>query len=110
MAERSWQDTLLAQVEHSRVNPRAPRRSTAINYSQREYSLVLAAARERDISMAAFQRRSALAFAAHDLGFDWATEMAQEPAIAAFGGGGTLQRLQGLGCGAWQILELGEYR
>jgi hypothetical protein len=109
MAERPWQEIIQAQVAQSRVRDRAPRRSTALNYPQELYGLVLAAARERDMSMTAYSRRAVLAFAHHDVGFDWAKELAEEPAVASFSDPALRRELNGLGCGYWRIVQLGEF-
>lgn len=89
--------------------PRATRRSIAVNYPPELYPFVLEAAKQRGMSMQAYQRRAALAFAASDLGFDWLREMAVEPQIGSFvnPGRGTVAR--GRGFGHWQILDLGNY-
>lgn len=109
--QRAWQQVIDDQIALSRVSPRAPRRSTALNYPQSLYALVLAAARERDMSMTAYQRRATLSFAQVDTGFDWLEEMKAEPGIAPFGahGGRLQQELNGLGCGYWRIQELGQW-
>lgn len=108
-AERPWQEVLDAQIAASRTNSRASRRSTALNYPQSLYALVLAAARERDMSMASYQRRATLAFAQVDTGFDWYEELKAEPAIQPFSGGRLQHELNGLGCGHWRIRELGQW-
>lgn len=95
-------DQLLSQ------ETRLSRRSVALNYPDSLYVLVLEAARRRDLSMTAFQRRASLAVACHDLGFDWVTEMIDEPAVTPFGGTGAVQ-MDGFGYGPWRITEMGVY-
>lgn len=106
MPER-WQDVIEAQVAASVQRQRAtPRKSTAINTSQEQYDALLFAARQRDISMAAYLRRSSLAFAVHDLGLDWFEVMADEPATGGFGNARRLEPLAGSGAGLWRITGL----
>jgi hypothetical protein len=105
----SWQTIIEAQVAASvQRHRRQPRKSTAINLAQEQYNVLLNAARSRDISMAAYLRRAALAFACFDLGLDWDQVMADEPATGGFGNTGVLQELAGSGAGAWHIIEVEE--
>lgn len=80
-------------------------RAVAASFSFRTYPLVVAAARARGISIAAFVSRSALAMAVRDLGLDWDEEMRAEKAPGRFG-----ERLDrpeewkgGRGAGPWKI-------
>lgn len=100
-----WQimDDQMASTER-----RTPRRSIAINYPNDLYALVLEAAKLRGISMTAYQRRASLAFAAHDLGFDWDLEMAAEPPVGSFVRPGAGTKCAGSGFGAWRIRALDE--
>lgn len=88
---------------------RGARRSIAINYPNELYTLVLEAARARNMSMTAFQRRSVLAMAQHDLGFDWLDEMRHEPPIGTFVRPQAGIKSDGLGFGPWHIVDLREH-
>lgn len=75
--------------------PRSPRRSIAVNYPTALYTPVMVAAAFRSMSATAYQRRASLAFAHWDLGFDWGTVTANEPATPI--------------TGLWRIVELGSH-
>jgi hypothetical protein len=88
---------------------RPTRRSVAVNYPPELYPFVLEAAKLRGLSMQAYQRRAALAFAQADLGFDWLREMDAEPQVGSFVNPGRGTDARGRGYGSWQILDLGSY-
>ncbi|KAK1548441.1 hypothetical protein Q3G72_006583 [Acer saccharum] len=85
------------------------RRSIAVNYPVEIYPLVLEAARQRNMSMTAYQRRAVLAFAQADTGFDWFEQMATEPGIGSFNSPGVSLPSGGHGFGHWRILQLGDF-
>lgn len=100
-----WRQILLDQID-SKISPRT-RRSVGINFPPDMQRVVLRAAREREISMASYVRRAAVAFAVHDLGLDWDEVMQEEPGVRTFGG--TLKtetKAKGRGFGRWLIKEL----
>ena len=107
MPEAEWWSALDGQM--AQQERRATRRSIAVNYPPELYGYVSAAARARQMSMTAFQRRAALAIAQADLGFDWLRVMEHEPAISGFETGTLARRVAGLHFGAWHVLDLGEY-
>lgn len=108
---RSWQETIADQI--AAQGKRAGRRSVAVNYSTTLYALVRDAARARGMSMTAYQRRAALAFALHDLGREdqWHLVMADEPAVAAFEAHSEKPiECAGFGpFGAWRIRAIGMF-
>lgn len=108
MAEADWW-TILDDQMASQEPHRAARRSIAINYPTDLYAYVLEAARLRGISMTAYQRRASLAFAAHDLGFDWLEAMLSEPPVGSFDSPGKGVKSDGIGFGPWRIDALGDH-
>lgn len=110
-----WQDKLLAEYDARKDaapdrHP-TPRHTFAVNVPPEWLELVQDAAQARDLSVTAYVRRAALAFAIQDLGLDWETVMKGEPRIRPFTGldGGDPERALGYGHGDWRILGLGEY-
>lgn len=84
----------------------------AARYSPELAKYVRAAAELRGMSLTAFQRRSAMAIATHDLGLDWLEVMASEPRVRSLGLEGkpfSMSPGPGLGFGKWAILEMGDY-
>lgn len=101
MPSHDWRTIVDSQLASKET--RTPRRSIAVNYPDSLYSLILEAAKGRAMSMTAYQRRAALAVARYDLGFDWATELCDEPGIATFVGGRAATEYAGFGFGPWLI-------
>lgn len=102
-----WRSTVDDQLLSQET--RGSRRSIAVNYPGSLYVYVLEAAKQRGLSMTAFQRRASLAVACHDLGFDWAAEMVDEPAVGSFVSGRSAVQMDGFGFGPWRITEMGFY-
>lgn len=100
-----WRKILLDQID-SKLTTRT-RRSVGINFPVGLHALLMRAARERGMSMAAYTRRAAIAFAVKDLGLDYDTVMQEEPAVREFGEGMSLgDKLSGKGYGRWKIEAL----
>lgn len=83
-------------------------RAVTATFSLRKFPLIVAAARARDISLAGFVSRAALAMAVRDLGLDWDDEMKQEKAPSRHGQ--MLDRPDewkgGQGAGPWKITSV----
>lgn len=86
--------------------PRATRRSIGVNYPPALYGYVMAAARQRGMSLAAYQRRAALAFACLDLGLVWSDVMADEPPFGTFAAPTKAAAHAGGGYGHWVIRDV----
>lgn len=102
-----WRELLLAELDAKNI--RAPRTSMAIMLHLTAHGLILAAARKRGMSIGAYARRAAIAFAVHDLEADWDEVMQDEAAVGERGGGAVRAKGRGRGFGPWRILALGEY-
>lgn len=105
-----WRAVLEDQI--AAQGKRAGRRSIAVNYPTSLYAVVKDAAKARGMSMTAYQRRAALAFAVNDLGLtdDWARLMVDEPPVASYGRPVTTAGFGFGPFGAWRILGLGMFR
>lgn len=100
-----WRKILLDQID-SKLTTRT-RRSVGINFPVELHALLMRAARQRGMSMAAYTRRAALAFAIRDLELDYDMVMKDEPAVREFGEGMSLgDKLSGKGYGRWKIEAL----
>jgi hypothetical protein len=102
-----WRQLVLDELDAR--HKRAPRTSIGVNFHLDGHGLVLAAARARGMSLGAYTRRAAIAFAVADLGADWDEVMENEPRV-----GETARQVdpvggRGLGYGAWKITGLEEY-
>lgn len=107
MPNPDWRATVNDQLLSKQT--RAGRRSIAVNYPDSLYILILEAAKQRGLSMTAFQRRASLAVARYDLGFDWVSEMVDEPAVTTFVSGRGGEQMDGFGFGPWLIMDMQEY-
>lgn len=99
---------LMEAAVEAALPQRTQRRSMAVNFPDDLYVLVMDAARARDITMAAFLRRAAVAFAVYDQDLDWDDVMATEPGIRTFTASGSSESLAGKGRGPWRIQGLRE--
>lgn len=109
MPDANWQDLLMDAVVGGGTH--RTRRSIGVNFTPDLQRIVLASARERDMSLTAFARRSALAIATFDQGLDWLEVMRNEPRLRGFGQiSEDPQSSRGLGHGAWKIVALEDFR
>lgn len=101
-----WRDKVVDTVIEDR---RASRRTTGIVQPESFVAIINRAARARDMTMGAFMRRAAMAVACHDLGLDWETVMAEEPAIRNYNRShASVTFTGGSGHGPWQIRRMAE--
>lgn len=112
MAEADWRQIILDRYDALGVgydNHRA-RTSMMVNFLQRDREMLVEAARQRDMSLSAFFRRSAFAIASYDLGIPWGTITAEERPFRNFGElniGGEFKA--GEGHGPWIINDMGVF-
>lgn len=101
-----WRQIVLDQID-SKLSGRT-RRSVGLNFPVELHAVIMRAARERGLSMAAYVRRAALAFAVKDLGLDWDETMKDEPGLRKFGEitRDAGDKLAGSGYGRWKIAAL----
>lgn len=112
MTEPDWKQIVMDKYDALGVghqNHRA-RTSIMVNLMQHNRALMVEAARQRDMSMSAYVRRSALAVASYDLGIPWGEVTADERPFRSFGElmiGGVFKG--GEGHGPWIINQMGIY-
>lgn len=102
-----WMDLMDAAM--AKNEDRTARRSMAVNYPNSLYALVLEAARKRDLSMTAYQRRASLSFAQWDLRYDWWDAMEDEPPVGRFTSTQARLNAVGRGFGPWHIVDLSDH-
>lgn len=83
-------------------------RSTAYRTNPKIDDVIRAGARRRNITVAAYARRAAVAFACYDLGLSWSEVMDGEPGFGLFGeyAGKAAIYADGEGFGPWKITGL----
>jgi len=110
MAKPDWRELLMGTVEAelaSRDAPKRPHRDYRARVPLSAAPHIAEAARRRDMSITAYLRRAAIAFAAYDLGLDQQQMLVDEPATRLKSEGPRTNRLQqGRGHGDWKILGL----
>lgn len=112
MPDESWKDKLMDQIDMREPKPSAGsrnrRRTISTNFAPSLYLVVQSAARARGISMAAYIRRAAVAFAVYDGGLSWDETMADEAPVKAFAVDALPdpETSGGRGFGAWLIGKL----
>lgn len=97
-------DQLLIDGIIASTPARAERLSVGLNFTRRQNALLHEAARERDISLASYVRRSALVMAAFDLGLTMEQVREDEQPARAYGNGGFAGPEQG----PWRIERVTE--
>lgn len=102
-----WQQRVLDGYDEQHSG-RKGRRSVGIVLQSEELMVLREAARRRDISLAAFVRRCALAVAAHDLGVPYLALTVIEGPVTRFGIHEQGRDYAGKGFGPWIITEMRE--
>lgn len=104
-----WGERLLGQMEARGKEPRRrDRPAVALKVPIEWYKLIREAARSRDLTMAAYARRSVMAMVCRDLGLDWRETMLIEPGVQDYDTQRPVERVQGAGHGPWVIEEVRE--
>lgn len=98
-----WGERLIDKIDASRVTPRRDRPAVGLKFPESWVALIQAAAKKRDLTMAAYARRALIAFVCHDLELDWDTVMAAEPRIHTYEQDAAPQAKAGAGHGKWRI-------
>jgi hypothetical protein len=99
-----WRELVQAKLDREPVGTR----SSAIRVNARIDRAIKDAAAARNMSVTAYIRRAAVAFAVADLDLSWDTVMIDEPGFGLAGEnpGRAVIRPNGHGFGAWQIVKL----
>jgi hypothetical protein len=112
MPDQEWKDKLMDQIAMREPKPSAAsrnrRRTISTNFAPSLYLVVQSAARARGISMAAYIRRAAVAFAVYDGDLSWDETMADEAPVKGFAVDALPDPATagGQGFGDWQIKDL----
>lgn len=103
-----WREITLDELD---ALPRGGDRGTVgVNFPPAWQQLLIDAATARNMSLASFVRRAAMAFVVADLGLDWERVMELEPRIRKLGDyTSDPERARGFGYGQWKIVDLEEY-
>jgi len=104
-----WKQILDQEIEGRRTKRTHTDRSVGVNMNTEQWKIIDRAAARRQMSVAAFVRRAALALAVHDLGLDWAEVMKDEVSPRGHGNAryyNTRENAGGIGHGLWRIREM----
>lgn len=98
-----WGERLLDKIDTAPAQKRRERPAVGLKFPVEWVSIIQAAAKKRDLTMAAYARRALIAFVCHDLNLDWDDVMRHEPRIQRYEQDAAPELKSGSGHGSWRI-------